>query len=81
MAFTNDPEKNRELWHQMLKVDFMSSEESDKHDEEEFVINKPLPWRSVEVNSMLLCLDKHVFEMKSFQARRQMKKQVEGEPS
>lgn len=83
MAFTTNPERQRERWHQVLKIELMSSEESDQDDEtkEEFVAVKPLPWRSAEVNSLLLRLDQHIHEMKSPQARRQTKKRVEGDVS
>ena len=80
MAFTTNPDRQRKRWHKVLKFEIMSSKESGLDDEtrEEFVVVKPLPWRSTEVNSFLLRLDQHISEIKSPQARRQTKKRVEG---
>lgn len=54
MAFTTNPDRQCEWWHTVLELEIMSSEESGQDDREEFVVVKPLPWQSVEVNSLLL---------------------------
>lgn len=65
-------------WLSVLKLDFMSSEESATEDEEEIIIVRPLPWRSTRYDTILRGVDDIVRKEKSPQARRQMKKRVLG---
>ena len=64
-----------EKWRQIIKIDYMSSEESGV-DENEVIIVKSLPWHSVHVGQLFRRLDEKGLEEKSPQARRQMKKCV-----
>ena len=70
-----------EKWRQVIKMEYMSSEESGIDDENEVIIVKSLPWRSVHVGQMFRRLDDKGLEEKSPQARRQTKKRVTGEIS
>ena len=79
MSFTNNDEL--EKWQQVLKMEYMSSEESGIDDENEVIILKSLPWRSVHVGQMFRRLDDKTLGEKSPQARRQMKRRVTGETS
>ena len=65
----NMQQKDKEKWLKVLKVDMMSSEESENDD----MIIKPLEWRSGIVNRFLLKLDEKALELKSPQAKRQRK--------
>ena len=59
----------------------MSSEESGIDDENEVIILKSLPWRSVHVDEMFHHLDDKNLGEKSPQAWRQMKRHVTGKTS
>lgn len=79
MSFSDKEEI--EKWRQVIKIEYMSSEESGVDDENEVIILKSLPWRSVHVGQLFRRLDEKGLEEKSPQARRQMKKRVTGEIS
>ena len=79
MTFTD--EHQRERWSEVVKPDFMSSEESGIENEEEVLIVRPLVWRSPQVNQLFLQLDDKVFLEKKPLARRQMKRHVMGNHS
>ena len=79
MSFNNSEEL--EKWRQVLKMEYMSSEESGMDDENEVIIVKSLPWRSVHVDQMFRRLDDKTLGEKSPQARCQMKRRVTGETS
>ena len=64
-----------------LKLDLMSSEESDIDDDEEILVLHPLPWRSEKVDQMFVMLDNETMKSKSPQAHRQMKRRVSGDES
>ena len=74
-------EKDRQKWEQsqVLTFHFMSSEESDRDDEEEVLIVKPLPWKSPKVTRFLKGLDEKQQQCKTPQARRQEKRRVQGD--
>ena len=64
-----------------MNVDFMSSEESDIDGEEDVLIVHDLPWRKPSVRRMFSRLDAEVSRNKSSQAKRQMKRRVDGASS
>lgn len=61
-----------------MKVDFMSSEESDVDEEEDVLVIHDLPWRKPSVKGMFSALDGDASKNKSSQAKRQMKRRVSG---
>ena len=79
MKFTN--EKDKAVWLDAMKLDIMSSEESDMDEEEEVLIIHPLEWRSDKLERMFLILDNEITKSKSPQAQRQMKRRVVGDKS
>ena len=79
MSFSN--KEVLEKWRQVIKIEYISSEESGVDDENEVIILKSMPWRSVHVGQLFHRLDVKSLEDKSPQARRQMKKRVTGEIS
>ena len=72
---------DKEKWRQIIKIEYMSSEESGVDDENEVIILKSPPWRSVHVGQLFRRLDEKGLKEKSPQARCQMKKHVTGEIS
>lgn len=70
-----------ENWRRVLKFEFMSSEESATDEDDEVIVIRSLPWRSVHVDRLFERLDHKAREQKSPQARRQMKRRVTGDPS
>lgn len=71
MTFTD--ERQREKWLLAMRMDIMSSEESEIEGDDDVIIIKPLPWRSNAVNEMIQRLDARIRENRSSQARRQAK--------
>ena len=78
MSFSDKEEL--EKWRQVIKIEYMSSEESGVDDKNEVIILKSMPWRFVLVGQLFRRLDEKSLEDKSPQARRQMKR-VTGEIS
>lgn len=64
------------LWEKLMKVEFMSSEESDIDGEEDVFVIHDLPWRKPSVKRMFSSLDAESSKNKSSQAKRQMKRRV-----
>ena len=60
--------EQHDKWRQVIKVDYMSSEESATDAEDEVIIVKPLPWRSVHVDQLFRRLDDKTLGEKSPQA-------------
>ena len=50
--------RHRERWFEVLQVDTMSSEESNKENDEDILVLKPLSWRSSEFEKLLNVIDK-----------------------
>lgn len=75
-----DPQQ-LENWRQVLKAEYMSSEESATDEGEEVILVMPLPWRSVHLNQLLAWVDKKAMAEKTPQARRQTKRRKLGSPS
>ena len=72
-------DQKKKKWLGVIKNELMSSEESCS--DEDTICVRPLPWRSPTVNSMFKTVDRYTAAKKTPQARRQMKKRVNGEPS
>ena len=70
--------KDQKKWLSVITHDFMSSEESGSDDKN---IVHPLVWRSKHVSTMFEKIDAYVERKKTPQARRQMKKHVNGSNS
>ncbi len=64
-----------------MKMELMSSEDSQTDDDEELIVVRPLPWRTAYFDRMLKNLDSDIMEEKSPQARRLMKRRVVGASS
>ena len=65
-----------------MRLDMMSSEESEVEGDEEVLIVKPLPWRSDHVNEVMKRLDQKVLSERSAQSHRQAKmRDYSGQPS
>ena len=69
-------ESNAEKWRSILKMEFMSSDESDTQDGEEILVVCPLPWLSEVVIQFKAIPDQEITSTKNPQARRQMKRVV-----
>ena len=69
---------HHERWFEALQVDTMSSEESDKENDEDILVVRPLSWRSSEFEKLLNIIDKEREVKKSSQAKRQLMKRVNG---
>ena len=65
-------------WEQLLKVEYMSSEESGVDEEEDVLIVHDLPWRKPAVKKMFSTLDAESAKHKTAQSKRQMKRRVIG---
>ena len=78
---TFESTQQKEDWQKILKLDLISSEESDLDEGEEVMVTKPLPWRSSNVTRFFGKLDEECRQNKSPQARRQMKPRRSGLPS
>ena len=72
----NMPLKDKEKWKKILKIDVMSSEESDSDPSNDAMIVKPLEWRSAIVDRFLKKLDDKALEVKSPRAKRQRKLRI-----
>ena len=79
MTFSN--EEQRKKWIDILKADFMSSEESDVDNGDEVLVVRSLPWRSSQVNQLFQRLDDVRLLEKKPLALRQTKRRVVGAPS
>ena len=77
MSFSDKEEL--EKWRQVIKIEYMSSEESGVDAENEVIILKSMPWSFVHVGQLFHRLDEKSLEDKSPQVRYQMKKHVTGE--
>ena len=66
------------LWEQVMKVEYMSSEESDVDGDEDVLIVRKLPWRKPTVTKMFATLDAETAKKKTSQSKRQMKRRVTG---
>ena len=71
-------ENDQKKWEKILVFEMMSSEESDVSEEEDVIIVKQLSWRSEVVARFFARLDAKVAGGKSQQAKRQMKKRIQG---
>ena len=60
--------EQQDKWQQVIKVDYMSSKESATDAEDEVIIVKPLPWRSVHMDQLFWRLDDKTLGEKSPQA-------------
>lgn len=74
-------EEDKAKWSAVIKLEAMSSDESDTEDGEEVIDIHPLPWLSAEVIGFKSKLDEEIKKEKTPQARRQTKKRVIGVPS
>lgn len=72
---------DKSLWKQLLKTDYMSSEESDVDGDEDVLQVHDLPWRKPSIKRMFATLDAESSKRKSAQAKRQMKRRVMGRNS
>ena len=79
MTFADEEQRRR--WSDVLKPDFMSSEESAVDGGDEVLVVRCLPWRSPQVDQLLKKLDDKCFLEKKPLARRQTKRRVVGPPS
>ena len=68
-------------WEQLLKIEYMSSEESDVDGEEDVLTVRDLPWRKPAVKRMFSTLDAESAKRKTPQSKRQMKRRVVGSNS
>ena len=71
----------KEKWEGIMKIEYMSSEESGVEDGEDVNVVRPLPWLSASVTQFKSALDNQTMKEKSPQARRQTKKRKQGCPS
>lgn len=62
-------------WNEVMKIDIVSSEESDGSDEEVLIVH-PLPWRSEKVDRMFKRLDNKLESEKTAQCKCQSKRRV-----
>ena len=72
---------DKSLWEQLLKTDYMSSEESDIDGEEDVLNVHNLPWRKPAIKKMFATLDAESSKRKTAQSRRQMKRRIVGRDS
>lgn len=72
---------DKSLWEQLMKTDYMSSEESDVDGEEDILKVHDLPWRKPAVKKMFATLDAESTKRKTAQSKRQMKRRVTGSDS
>ena len=74
--------RQRDKWGLAMRLDMMSSEESEIQGDEEVLVVKPLSWRSDHVNEVMKRLDEKVLSEISAQAHRQAKmRDYSGQPS
>jgi hypothetical protein len=69
------------MWEQLMKTDYMSSEESAVDGEEDVLEVHDLPWRKPGVRRMFTTLDAESAKRKTAQSKRQMKRRVMGRDS
>lgn len=69
-------EEQKTKWLKVMKIEMMSSEESEMDDDnrDELLKIRSLPWRSSEVNRMFSKIDAYNLAGKSPASRRQMKR-------
>lgn len=79
VKYVNDEE--RERWASVMKLEFMSSEESGTDDGEDANIVRPLPWLSEHVMQFKKLLDDEISEDRTLLSRRKPKKCIVGSPS
>ena len=79
MEFSNPDSKL--MWDKVMTISMMSSEESGNDGEDEILLVHPLTFRSGKVDRFFSMLDEKALQGKSAQARRQMKKRVQGDVS
>ena len=70
-----------EKWESIMKMEYMSREESGMEDGDHVNGVRPLPWLSASVAQFKSMLDDQVMKEKSPHARRQTKKPKQGCPS
>ena len=68
-------------WEQLLKIEYMSSEESGMDGEDDVLNVHDLPWRKPAVKRMFSTLDAESAKHKTPQSKRQMKRRVIGSNS
>ena len=74
-------ERQRDRWSVAMRMDMMSSEESDLEGDDVICV-KSLPWRSNQLCQLIKQLDQKIDSERSPQARQQLKARVfSGEPS
>lgn len=76
-----DGNRDIEQWKSVLKIEIISSDESEKEDDEEILVVHPLPWLSDTVSQFKTRLDQEIVNSKTPQAKRQMKRRVIGTSS
>lgn len=72
---------DRSLWEQLMKTEYMSSEESGVDGDEDILKVHDLPWRKPSVKRMFATLDSESAKRRTPQSKRQMKRRVTGETS
>ena len=66
---------NHDKWNEVIKIDIVSSEESEERDGEVLTVH-PLPRRSVKVDRMFKRLDNKIESEKTAQSKRLSKRRV-----
>ena len=74
-------ERDATQWMSILKLETMSTDESDVEDGEEVLVVHPLPWLSETICDLKRALDQQIRMSKTPQAKRQMKKRLTGNDS
>ena len=64
-----------------MKIEFMSSEESEVDGDEDVLSVHNLPWRKAAVKKMFDTLDAEIAKTKTPQSRRQLKRRIDGSSS
>ena len=73
--------EEKESWRKIMRMEFVSSDESGCEDSVDVLITKPLPWQSQTVTLFKEKLDQAALGEKTPLARRQMKQRRLGTPS
>ena len=79
MKFTK--KSDADVWMKIMCLEMMSSDESDMDEDDEVYHVCSLPWRKEAVKRMFNTLDNEALNVKTQQAKRQMKRRIEGERS
>lgn len=74
-------EEEKEKWSSVMKIEVMSSDESEEDEGDDVILVHPLPWLSAEVVAFKQKLDEEIKREKTPQARRQTKRRVIGTSS